>query len=130
MRSNKGRISTGALFILICLTGFSYYYFFVDTLTLSEITGKTDVPVADIFINLFDFDTGLTRYDIYNLKRKSDYWNTRIRQVESIQDPQHRKAEEEKLLAEMMQDPSIKKIVRKVFGFGAKTSLEILKALL
>lgn len=128
--SDIGRITTATLLIMATLSGFACYYFFVDTLMLSEITGKTNVPVADIFINLLDFDTGLTRYDIHNLAKKSGYWNMRIRQVESIQNPDKRKSEEEKLTAEMMQDPSIKKIVRKLFGFGSKAALGILKTIL
>lgn len=117
------------LIILIFLVPYSYYYFFVGTLTISEIVGSTNNPTADILVNFFDFDTGLTRYDIYHLKSKSDYWNMRMREVSSMQDPQVRAIENEKLMAEMMRDPSMKKIVRKIFAFGGKSVMAILEAI-
>lgn len=114
---------TSALFVV-----FSCWYFFIDTLTFSELIGKDISPKASIFINLFDFDTGLTRYDIYRLKSKSVYWERRMQEVASITDPKRREIEQEKLVAEMMQDPSMKKIVKKVFGLGVDSALTILKA--
>jgi hypothetical protein len=33
-------------------------------------------------------------------------------------------------VAEMMQDPALKKITRKVFGFGAKAAFEIFRAII
>ena len=117
------------IFICILLViGIGFYYFFIDTLSISQIVGKSGNPKTTIFINLFDFDTGLTRYDIYNLGKKSDYWNKRMKEVYSIQDPTLRNIENEKLMAEMMQDPALKKITRKLFGFGGKTSLAIMQA--
>ena len=64
------------------------------------------------------------------ISQKSDYWNSRMRQVSSIQDPNRRNIENEKLLAEMMEDPVLKKIARKVFGFGGKVSFSILQTIL
>jgi hypothetical protein len=112
------------------MSGYSYYYYFVETLTLSDIMGKTNVPMVDIFVNLLDFDTGLTRNDIHNLSQKSGYWNMRMSQVESIQDPRLRQAEQEKLVAELLQDPALKKIVRKTLGFGTKSAFSILQTIL
>jgi hypothetical protein len=111
------------------LTAFLYWYFFVDTLRLTQIAGKPENPYASIFVNIIDFNTGLTRYDIYNLSRKNDYWQRRVREVTAIQDPDKRNLENAKLLAEMMEDPSIKKIAGKLFGFGADTALSILQAI-
>lgn len=119
--------------LFICgslLAVFSYWYFFIDTLKLTQITGKPDNPYASIFVNIIDFDTGLTRYDVYNLSRKSNYWQSRIRDVSAIQDPQKREFENTKLLAEMMEDPSIKKIMKKFIGFGADAALSILKTIM
>jgi hypothetical protein len=115
--------------LLGCVALFGVWYFFIDTLSFSEIVGKGNKPRTTILINLFDFDTGLSRYDIYNLKSKSDYWATRTRNVNSISDPNRRNIENEKLMAEMMQDPSMKKIAKKVFGFGSKTALSVLNAI-
>jgi len=107
---------------------FSYWYYFVDTLKLTQITGKPQNALASIFVNFIDFDTGLTRYDIHNLSRKNEYWQKRIREVMAIQNPQQRNIENEKLLAEMMDDPSIKKIAKKLMGFSIDAVLAILQA--
>jgi hypothetical protein len=124
------RHKTLVFLILLSLSGYGYYYYFVQTLTLSDIMGRTNVTIVDIFVNLLDFDTGLTRYDLHNLSKKSGYSNMRIREVESIQDPRRRQAEQEKLVAEHLEDPALKKIVRKTLGFGTKSALGILQAIL
>jgi hypothetical protein len=129
MHPNNRGITTLTVIILVCLTAFGYYYFFVDTLKLSQIAGKPNSPLASIFVNLIDFDTGLTRYDIYNLSRKRDYWQRRIQDVMAIQNYEQRNIENEKLLAEMMEDPSIKKIAKKLIGFGGDVALSILGAI-
>jgi hypothetical protein len=46
------------------IVGILYWFFFVDTLFLTEVTGHSKNPFATIFLNLIDFDTGITRYDI------------------------------------------------------------------
>ena len=116
--------------IALIILAVTYYYFFISTLSISQIVGKQGSAQSTIILNLFDFDTGLTRYDMYRLAQKSDYWNMRIRQVNSIQDPNRRNIENEKLLAEMMEDPVLKKITRKVLGFGGKVSFSILQTIL
>ncbi|MBI5183254.1 MAG: hypothetical protein HY999_02695 [Nitrospinae bacterium] len=124
--SNSKKIIMGI--VVGFLVVFLLWYFFIDTLTLSELIGKNVNPKASIFINLFDFDTGLTRYDIYNLKSKSVYWEKRMQEVASITNPKRREIGHEKLMAEMMEDPSMKKIVKKVFGFGTDSVLTVLRA--
>ncbi len=123
--NNSGKIIIAIVGVLLLVF---VWYFFIDRLTLSEIIGKEVSPKASIFINLFDFDTGLTRYDVYNLKSKSQYWERRMQDVASIQDPKMREIEHEELVVEMMQDPTMKKIAKKVFGFGTDFTLNILKA--
>jgi len=51
-----------------------------------------------------------------------------MRQVDSIKNYQQREIENQKLLAEMMQDPSIKKIAKKLLGFSTDSTIAILKA--
>ncbi|MBC8427232.1 MAG: hypothetical protein H8E00_01090 [Deltaproteobacteria bacterium] len=122
---NKGLI----IFIgVVLIFGMLFWYFFIDTLSLTEVTGQPKNPIATIFVNLIDFDTGLTRYDIYNLASKSEYWERRIRQVNLIRNPQQREIENQKLLAEMIQDPSIKKIAKKLLGFSTGSAIAILRA--
>jgi hypothetical protein len=118
------------LFLAIIVVLLGYYFYFIKTLMLSQIIGKTGDAKSTIFINLFDFDTDLTRYDLYNLSSKREYWNSRMNQVNSIQNLSLRNAEQEKLIAEMMEDPSLKKITRKILGFGGKASYSILQAVL
>jgi hypothetical protein len=121
--SKKIIIISISLFMLL------FWYFFIDTLAFSQLVGKNISSKASIFVNLFDFDTGLTRYEIYNLKSKSAYWERRMRKVASITDPKRREVEHEKLVAEMMQDPAMKKIVKKLFGFGTDSAFSVLKAI-
>ncbi|MBU1152563.1 hypothetical protein KKB84_01105 [bacterium] len=124
MAGKKGIVVIASVLILC----FFYWYYFIDTLKLTEITGTPDNAVAGFFVNLINFDTGLTRYDIHNLSRKSEYWQKRINDVMSIQSPEKRNIENQKLLAEMMEDPSIKKIAKKFMSFGTEAVLSILQA--
>ena len=63
------KITIAFLSVLI-LAFVSYYYFFLDTLSVSELAGKSADPGVTLFVNVFDFDTGLTRWDVHNLKKK------------------------------------------------------------
>jgi len=124
MEIKKGIISI----VFACVIIFFCWFYFVKTLSLTDITGMPSNPVAGLFASFVDFDTGLTRYDIHNLSNKNDYWQRRIREVMAIQNPQQRNIENEKLLAEMLEDPSIKKIAKKIMGFGTDAILSILQA--
>ena len=108
---------------------FLLWYFFIDTLMLSELIGDDVDFQAGIFINLFDFDTGLTRYDVHNLESKAPYWEGRLQEIDGITDLERRNREYDTLLAEMTRDPSMKKVVKKVSGFGIGAVLAILKAI-
>ena len=119
-----------AFILIILFMGFGIYYFFIDTLSFAELAGKQSNPTATIFLNLFDFDTGLTRFDVINLKKKAKIWKIKERQIYSIQDPQKRKIEHEKFMAEMMQDPAFKKLSRKFLGMGAKGMQGLLNGIL
>lgn len=123
MARNKGIIAI----ISVLIVGFFYWYYFIHTLRLTEITGKPNNAVAGFFVNLIDFDTGLTRYDIHNLSSKSEYWQRRIREVMTIQNPEIRNIENQKLLVEMMEDPSVKKIAQKFMILGTDVVLSILQ---
>ena len=58
---------------ILAIGGFYYYHHnYVDTLMLSEIVGRTDSPTVNIVIELADFNTGLTRHDIYQLKKNNN----------------------------------------------------------
>ena len=115
--------------IVICLIGYLIYFFFIDTLSFAQLSGDSNNPAATILLNLLDFDTGLTRFDVYRLQKKTKVWEQRKKFIYSIQEPALRKREYDKLVAEMMQDPGFKKIAQKVFGFGAKGAFETTKIL-
>lgn len=60
--------------LIIGLIAFAIWYFCIDTLTLSDLVENDISSDASILINLFDFNTKLTRYDIYRLKSKTQKW--------------------------------------------------------
>jgi len=99
---------------------FFYTHNYVETIMLSEIVGHSENDVVNIFVNLGDFDTGLTRHDLSRLKSNKDYWIDRIKEVETTSDPQLREDANIKLLADMMDDPTMKKVCQiiSVKGLG------------
>lgn len=115
------------LIIIILLAGglsvggyFYYQYNYVKTLMLSEIVGQTDNDIVNILVNLGDFDTGLTRHDLNKLKSQKDYWINRMNEVNAISDPELQEQANLKLIADMMEDPTMKKVCKiiTVKGFG------------
>jgi len=116
---------------VVAVIGYLGYYFFVDTLMLTEIIDAGPNPRVRILVNLFDFDTDLTRYDIHRLKQKAPYWERRMDEVLRIPDERRQQEEYELLVAEMMEDPVMKKIARKFLSLGsaaAKGTLEAIKS--
>ena len=109
--------------LFFLLASYGYYYYFVDTLNLSEIVGSSGSPAVDIIVGIVDFDTGLTRSDVHHLSRKSAEWDLELREIQKLQDVDLRKAKEDRLLAEMMDDPAFRKMAQmtaaKTFGAAA-----------
>ncbi len=101
--------------------GYSYYHYFQETLMLSEIVGQSSNPTANLLVGIFDFDTGLTRYDVYHLSGKSKEWLARMEKINRIPDLNERQRQTERLYAEMLQDNSFKKVAQKLFGLGMNT---------
>ena len=101
-------------------TYFGYQYYCVQTLQLSEVVGHTDNSFANIAINFLDFDTGLTRNDVRRLKNNKDYWIGRMKEVENIHDSDQKIQANAKLLSDMMEDPTMKKVCKIIasLGFG------------
>ena len=91
---------------------FVYQHYYVETLKLSEIVGPTDDTLMNIAVNFLDYDTGPTRNDIRRLKNNKDYWLERIKEIDSIKDIERNAQENAKLLEEMSEDPSMKKIIK------------------
>ncbi len=115
--------------IVILSVSYGYYYYFVKTLMFSEIVEKSDNTFVNLAVNFFDFDTGLTRYDINQITKKSSYWEKRMKEVESIQNPDIREREKVKLLNEMMEDPSMKKVSKLIMNKGMGIGKNLLNML-
>jgi hypothetical protein len=97
---------------------------------LSEIIDCRSNPKLNILTNLLDFDTGLTRHDINRLKNSKDYWINRMHEVEQIEDPYIRQIENEKLIAEMLEDPTMKKLVKGILSTGFNLAFSILEVII
>ena len=86
------------------------YYQFIDTLLLSEIVEESGHPVENSIASVFDFDTGLSRHDVKQLKQKCGYWKSRLDDVNDIDDLNEYDQEMGKLLVDMDKDPQMKKV--------------------
>lgn len=115
--------------IVASVISFIYYYFFVDTLSMSQLTGKTRSNKASVLVNLFALDSGLTRYDVYHISRKKSYWNSRMKEIDSIKDVTTKNRAYDLFFEEIMQDPSIKKIAGRLSNYGVKSAKHILKTI-
>jgi len=114
------KVKIATILILIGIA-YSAWYYYIDTLTLSEITGQSENATVDILINLFDFDTGITRHEMRQLSQKADGWNQRMNDIMLIEDQSLQQAEQAKLVAEMMRDPAFKKIAKLILKGGTKS---------
>jgi hypothetical protein len=116
------------VFCLLCFGGYYFYHHeYVETLMLSEIVTDTEDNWTKIAVGFLDFDTGLTRHDLNQLYSKKDYWLKRINDVDKIIEPNLKAKESEKLLAEMMDDQAIKKVLKGSFTQTSEFIKEILK---
>jgi hypothetical protein len=110
-----------------------YYYYhhnYIDTLMLSEVVGPTDNPGINIAVSLADFDTGLTRNEIKQLKDNKDYWLARIQEVDAITNTDLKQQASLKLLSDMMEDPVLKKICSGFLKVGSDVSFGIIQMIL
>lgn len=125
-------MKTKIFILVILLSGGSltYYHYFHKTLMFSEIVEQSANPTTNLLVGIFDFDTGLTRYDVYHLSGKSKEWLARMESINRISDPRERERETEILYAEMLQDRSFKKVAKKIFGLGLNTVKLFLKVLI
>lgn len=121
------------IIIILCVSigSYSYYsYNYVKTLLLSEIVGRTDNASINLAVNLFDFDTELTRHDLNQLKDNKDYWISRIKEIDTIQNSDQKQQASIQLLSDMMEDPVLKKICSGILNLGTNVSLGLIGAIL
>lgn len=125
----KAKVILVILLLTTVSIGSFYYYHhnYVSTLMLSEIVGDTDNASINLAVNLFDFDTRLTRHDIKKLKKNKDYWFSRIKEIDAIQNEDQKQQASIQLLGDMMDDPVLKKICSGLLNFGTDISLGLIK---
>ncbi len=120
------------LLLLLALAAGGYWYYhreYVETLMLSEIVGKSEQPLENFLTDVFDFDTGLTRHDVKQIRKRKDYWKQRMDEVSEIVDPQKRADELARLYNEMSEDESMKKLRDKIKEKGGDIAGIVLDAL-
>lgn len=127
---HKKRLILGiALGVFLLFAGWGGWFLFGQTLRLSQIVGKQTDPYVVIAASLFDFDTGLSRYDLYVLQGKARRWNALIRQIELLPSAQQREYASAQLYAEMVSDPTAREALQRVAPFGNAAVLAFLKLL-
>ncbi len=123
-----GLLLTGAL---SCGGGYYYYqHYYGETLMLSEVVGHSNNDVLNILVNMADFDTGLTRHDINYIKSNKDYWINRMNEVNAIADPELKEQANIKLIADMMENPTMKKVCRIITFNGLNVAVNILETIM
>lgn len=120
------------LAVALLAGGAGYYYYhyqYVETLRLSEIIGESDNPLENMFTNMFDFDTGLTRHDLRQIGKRKDYWMQRVDELDRIADPDQQAEAWAKLYNDMGEDKSMAKLRDKVFEKSGEVGRLVLEAL-
>jgi hypothetical protein len=110
------------------LAGWGGWFYFGQTLRLTQVVGQQTAPLAMLAVNLMDFDTGLTRYDVSVLEGKANYWRLRIRQIELMTDSQQQQASAI-LFKEICSEPAALKLIQKVLPLGNDVTVQLLKSL-
>lgn len=109
------------LILILGVLAAAIYYFFVDTVTLSEVVGDTQVPALKAAIALVDRDTGLTRYQVWNFQRKMNAFKEEARQIGEGDDPdkaQRRLELAKRMVGVMQEDPVVSKMVEQFKALG------------
>lgn len=107
--------------IVIILVAFGIWYYFIDTLTFSQIIGDDVSQNAGMLVNMFDFDTEISRYNFNKLKFKVARWDKRLQETDRINDLTSRNKEREKVIQEIVSDPTVKKLMKHIPDFGKDT---------
>ena len=121
MRAKKSKkILIGIAIILIA---FGIWYYFIDTLTISQIIGGDINQIISMLENLDDSntmfaDTGISRYNFNKLKFKVAKWDKGLQEIDRINDPTSRDTEREKVIEEIVSDPTVKKLMKHIPSFG------------
>lgn len=104
--------------IVVILVAFGIWYYFIDTLTMSQIVGDDVSQNVNMLVNAFDFDTEISRYNFNKLKFKVAKWDKRLQEIDRINDPTSRDTEREKVIGEIVSNSTVKKLMKHIPGFG------------
>jgi len=127
---SKALVVVVLLLVIVSALALGYFYYFVDTLMVSEVFGPTENPAMALMVDMLDFDTGLTRYDMYHLSQVSKEWKRRAEEIDKLGDVQARLSASNDLISEIMNDASVKKLTQKTISFGAALSKALVETLL
>lgn len=106
------------------------WYFFGKPLRLSDIAGEQQNSIAAAAVRLLDFNTGLTRYDLFMLRQRGKTWNERIGRAQALVSPAERAAEIDRVFTEIAQDPAARKFLSGLGVLGKDDALELLRDML
>mgnify|MGYP001203910627 CR=1 FL=1 len=120
-------LCAAALLLIAAASG--GWFFFGKTLRLSEIAGRQENPYAEIALRLFDFDTGLTRYDLYTLQKKIKPWQRRFAWINSLPNRAQQDQEMNRLLLEIAQDPVAGKFLNRLAPLGQEGAFNVFSAI-
>lgn len=115
---------------LVVVVAGGSWYFFGKTLRLSDIAGEQQDPMAAAAVRLFDFNTKLTRYDLFTLRQRAKTWNERLGRAQALVSPAERAAEIDRVFTEIAQDPAARKFLSGFGVLGKDDALQLLRDML
>jgi hypothetical protein len=104
------------LAVVLAMAAYGGWHYFVQTLSLSQVVGGSSSVQTRLIAHFLDFDTGLTRYDMAHLRRKSVEWEVRRTEISIMTDSAVRQGAEQEFALEILSDPSVKKINRRLLS--------------
>jgi|GEM_PF-6046157 len=111
-------VITTLTLLVVSIIGYYIYYYYYDTLTFLEITGKSSNSNVNFIIDIFDFDTGITRSELNEFKSKLPHYREEISNINSISDENQFNMKNQQFIQEISQDSVIKKLWDKIFPFN------------
>ena len=112
---------------ILALLAVAVHYVFIDTLLLSEVLPpEQGRKLFGFILSVSNPDTGLTRWDTLSLRRQARSWEARAAEIEALPDASARQAEYQRLTADILQDPTVRKAVEKVMSEGRGNVLDLL----
>lgn len=115
--------------VLVALAGLGGWFYFGQTLRITQIVGKQDAPILHFALTMLDFDTGLSRYDVFMLREKGQKWKNRIQAIERMPAGSARDVASSQLIKEIFEEPKVLNLTQKGNAFDGELLVKILQAL-